>query len=195
MGGLRLVVAQTVEDEPLCKIEPRRSHSCDETATIDLEIKRTARAPALRRREERRARPRLVPPRLQLPAGGAGHQAWQAGRDHRRRVVRPVRMQRVPRPAALRPRRDRPRHRALQERGRAHDVHRPLGRQRARGCGARGRRQGHVHRDDADVADGTAVPDRRVPAPGPRARRRRPAAARCATRGGSPTSAATPSGA
>ncbi len=39
MGGLRLVVAQTVEDEPLCKIEPRRAHSCDETATVDLEIR------------------------------------------------------------------------------------------------------------------------------------------------------------
>ena len=40
MAGLRLVVAQTVEDQPLCDIEPRRSHSCDETATIDLEIQR-----------------------------------------------------------------------------------------------------------------------------------------------------------
>jgi hypothetical protein len=38
MGGLRLVVAQTVEDEPLCNIEPRKSHSCDETATIELEV-------------------------------------------------------------------------------------------------------------------------------------------------------------
>jgi hypothetical protein len=32
-------VAQTVEDAPLCKLEPRRSHSCNETATIKLEIK------------------------------------------------------------------------------------------------------------------------------------------------------------
>lgn len=40
MGGLRLVVAQTVEDEPLCTIEPRKSHSCDETATIELEVQR-----------------------------------------------------------------------------------------------------------------------------------------------------------
>jgi microsomal dipeptidase-like Zn-dependent dipeptidase len=37
-GGLRLVVAQTVEDEPLCTIEPRRTHSCDETATAALEV-------------------------------------------------------------------------------------------------------------------------------------------------------------
>lgn len=40
MAGLRLVVAQLVEDEPLCTIEPRRSHSCDETETIALEARR-----------------------------------------------------------------------------------------------------------------------------------------------------------
>ena len=39
-AGLRLVVAQTVEDEPLCRIEPTRSHSCDETETVKLEIRR-----------------------------------------------------------------------------------------------------------------------------------------------------------
>jgi microsomal dipeptidase-like Zn-dependent dipeptidase len=39
-AGMRLVVAQTVEDEPLCRLEPKRSHSCDETTAIKLEIKR-----------------------------------------------------------------------------------------------------------------------------------------------------------
>ena len=39
-AGERLVVAQTVEDAPLCKLEPRREHSCNETQTIKLEIKR-----------------------------------------------------------------------------------------------------------------------------------------------------------
>ena len=39
-AGMRVVVAQTVEDEPLCRLEPRRSHSCDETHVIKLEIKR-----------------------------------------------------------------------------------------------------------------------------------------------------------
>src|SRR5204863_5916233 len=34
------VTAQTVEDEPLCMIEPRRTHSCDETATVELQIAR-----------------------------------------------------------------------------------------------------------------------------------------------------------
>jgi microsomal dipeptidase-like Zn-dependent dipeptidase len=38
LGGLRLTTAQLVEDQPLCQIEPRRSHSCDETATIQLEL-------------------------------------------------------------------------------------------------------------------------------------------------------------
>lgn len=37
-SGLRLAVAQTVEDEPLCNIEPRKSHSCDETASVELQI-------------------------------------------------------------------------------------------------------------------------------------------------------------
>ncbi len=37
-GGLRLVVAQTVEDEPLCQLEPVRSHSCDETETLELQV-------------------------------------------------------------------------------------------------------------------------------------------------------------
>ena len=40
MSGLRVVVAQLVEDEPLCEIEPSRSHSCDETDTIELEAAR-----------------------------------------------------------------------------------------------------------------------------------------------------------
>jgi microsomal dipeptidase-like Zn-dependent dipeptidase len=38
-GGLRLLVAQTVEDESLCNIEPRKSHSCNETATVELEVR------------------------------------------------------------------------------------------------------------------------------------------------------------
>jgi Membrane dipeptidase (Peptidase family M19) len=42
-AGERLVVAQTVEDEPLCRLEPRRSHSCDETRTIKLEVRRLKR--------------------------------------------------------------------------------------------------------------------------------------------------------
>ena len=38
LGGLRLTTAQLIEDQPLCAIEPRRSHSCDETSTIELEL-------------------------------------------------------------------------------------------------------------------------------------------------------------
>lgn len=40
LAGLRLVTAQTVEDEPLCKLEPRRTHTCDETAAVELQIAR-----------------------------------------------------------------------------------------------------------------------------------------------------------
>lgn len=38
MAGERLVVAQAVEDHPICMIEPRKRHSCDETGTIELEV-------------------------------------------------------------------------------------------------------------------------------------------------------------
>jgi microsomal dipeptidase-like Zn-dependent dipeptidase len=37
---MRLIGAMVVEDEPLCNIEPRKSHSCNETETIELEIQR-----------------------------------------------------------------------------------------------------------------------------------------------------------
>ena len=40
MSGMRLMNAMIVEDEPLCQIEPRKSHSCDETQTIELSIRR-----------------------------------------------------------------------------------------------------------------------------------------------------------
>ena len=102
MSGLRLVVAQTVEDEPICRIEPVRSHSCDETADDQLEI-RQLRGPAGLRRRARAAGPasgwfRLV----DRPApGAAGDRAGQARGRHRGRVVGPVRLQRVHRQAAL----------------------------------------------------------------------------------------------
>jgi microsomal dipeptidase-like Zn-dependent dipeptidase len=38
-AGLRLVVAQAIEDEALCELEPRKAHSCDETETVKLEIR------------------------------------------------------------------------------------------------------------------------------------------------------------
>jgi microsomal dipeptidase-like Zn-dependent dipeptidase len=37
-AGLRIVVAQAVEDEALCELQPLRSHSCDETETVKLAI-------------------------------------------------------------------------------------------------------------------------------------------------------------
>jgi microsomal dipeptidase-like Zn-dependent dipeptidase len=39
-AGLRLVVAQTVEDEPLCRLVPRRAYPCDETAAIARQVRR-----------------------------------------------------------------------------------------------------------------------------------------------------------
>jgi microsomal dipeptidase-like Zn-dependent dipeptidase len=39
-AGERLAVAQTVEDEPLCELQPLRSHSCDEMDTVELQVER-----------------------------------------------------------------------------------------------------------------------------------------------------------
>jgi hypothetical protein len=39
-GGERRVVAQAVEDQPLCRIEPRKSHGCNESKVVASEIKR-----------------------------------------------------------------------------------------------------------------------------------------------------------
>jgi hypothetical protein len=38
LAGERLIVAQTVEDEPICRIEPVRSHTCNEPAAIRQQI-------------------------------------------------------------------------------------------------------------------------------------------------------------
>jgi microsomal dipeptidase-like Zn-dependent dipeptidase len=38
LAGERLVVAQTVEDQPICEIEPRKVHSCDETEAVRQQI-------------------------------------------------------------------------------------------------------------------------------------------------------------
>jgi microsomal dipeptidase-like Zn-dependent dipeptidase len=40
MAGERLIVAETVEDAPLCDIEPRTRYSCDETAAIRGQVRR-----------------------------------------------------------------------------------------------------------------------------------------------------------
>lgn len=42
-AGERMVVAQTVDDTPMCKIEPRKIYRCDETTSIKAQI-RTLRA-------------------------------------------------------------------------------------------------------------------------------------------------------
>jgi microsomal dipeptidase-like Zn-dependent dipeptidase len=38
MAGERLVVAQTVEDQPICEIEPVKAHTCDETTAVAQQI-------------------------------------------------------------------------------------------------------------------------------------------------------------
>jgi microsomal dipeptidase-like Zn-dependent dipeptidase len=38
MAGERLVVAQAVEDQPICEIEPRKTHTCDETEAVRQQI-------------------------------------------------------------------------------------------------------------------------------------------------------------
>jgi len=38
LAGERLIVAQTVEDEPICRIEPVRAHACSEPAAIRQQV-------------------------------------------------------------------------------------------------------------------------------------------------------------
>ncbi len=38
-SGMRLVVANTSEDEPLCRLEPRRTHSCNEERSVELQVR------------------------------------------------------------------------------------------------------------------------------------------------------------
>jgi len=40
LAGERLIVAETVEDAPICTIEPRRRYSCDETTAIRGQVRR-----------------------------------------------------------------------------------------------------------------------------------------------------------
>jgi microsomal dipeptidase-like Zn-dependent dipeptidase len=40
LAGLRITTAMLVEDQPLCRLEPFRNHSCDEGDTIALEARR-----------------------------------------------------------------------------------------------------------------------------------------------------------
>jgi microsomal dipeptidase-like Zn-dependent dipeptidase len=42
-SGMRLMVANTSEDEPLCRIEPRRTHSCNEEKSIELQVRNLRR--------------------------------------------------------------------------------------------------------------------------------------------------------
>ena len=45
-AGLRVLVAQAVEDEALCELAPMRSHSCDETETVKLAVEELKRLEA-----------------------------------------------------------------------------------------------------------------------------------------------------
>jgi len=38
LAGERLVVAQTVEDQPICEIEPVKAHGCNETKSVRLQV-------------------------------------------------------------------------------------------------------------------------------------------------------------
>jgi microsomal dipeptidase-like Zn-dependent dipeptidase len=38
-SGMRLVSANVSEDEPLCRLEPRRTHSCNEETSIELQVR------------------------------------------------------------------------------------------------------------------------------------------------------------
>ena len=166
MSGLRLVVAQTVEDEPFCRIEPVRSHSCDEPAAIRLQI-RTLRA--MQRYVDRQS-------------GGPGKGWFRIVEDpaQARRVIAQGKLaviigiessdplgcsESMGRPACTAATVDR-RLDQLPAPGRAHDVHRALDQQRVRRLRARGRRQGRLHQHLQPLPDRRLLHTARCPQPG-----------------------------
>ncbi len=163
-SGLRFVVAQTVEDQPICRIEPMRSHSCNEMHTIKLEVQELEGLQNYVDAQSGGPGRRLVPPRLQRAPGPPGDRAGQArGRD-RGRVVRPVQLLRArrvpaqrrgPGPAQAPPAR------------RPHAVRRPLGRQRVRRRGPRGRHEGRLHQHLQPGRDRPLLQHRPLPRPEP----------------------------
>ena len=142
-----------------------RSHSCDETHTIKLEIQRAAGAAGLRRRPERRPR----------PAAGSGS---SASPRQARRVIERGKLAVVigvessdlfgcSEPAGLRPRRRRPRARRAAPARRQQPLRRPLGRQRLRRRRARGRHQGRLHQHLQPGRDRPLLQHRPLPGPEP----------------------------
>ena len=141
--GCGMVVAQTVEDEPLCRIEPRRSHSCSETATIAKQIRSSEGLQDYVDAQSGGPGQGLVPPRLQPGAGPPGD-ASRASSPCSSASSPPTRSAAASsngRPLCTRADIDRGLA-ALQEARRPQHVRRPLGRQRVRRRGARRRDQG-----------------------------------------------------
>ena len=164
LAGERIVVAQTIEDEPLCRIEPLRAHSCDEERAIALEVRRLQ---GLERYVDAQSGGpgkgwfRIVyGPR----AGPSGRRARPArGRD-RSGMVEPARLLRGRR---LHPRRRRSRDRATARARRPQHLHRPLGQQRLCRRGARGRHERHLHQRLQCGSERQLPPLRSLPASEP----------------------------
>jgi hypothetical protein len=92
-SGLRLVFANASEDAPLCTLEPKRSHSCNEEQSIELQGPEPQATAGLHRRAIRRSGTRVLPDRLQPRAGAQRDGGGKArGRD-RGGVLRRARLQ------------------------------------------------------------------------------------------------------
>lgn len=83
-AGLRMVVAQTADDEPLCRIEPRRmTRTCSETASVKAQIRTLKGMQNYIDAQDGGPGAGLVPARLFTDTGPPRDGIGQARRDDR----------------------------------------------------------------------------------------------------------------
>ena len=181
-GGLRIMVADLVENRALCEIYPLKKNSCLDMDSLRLQATDAERAPGLHRRPVQGAGQGVLPHREESRGGARRHPRGQAGRDHRRRDVAAVRLPLPRRRGGVLVRTDRPGPPGAVGPRRAIHVSRAQVRQRLRrdGDGQRLHRRARERRQQVD--DGTLVAGRVVPRAASTISRRR--TCRSTTRGG-----------
>ena len=137
MGGLRVMVNLFVENRQLCELYPFKQNNCDEMASVHLQNKDIEALQDYIDAQNGGPGRGLVPHRDRPVPGAAGDRAGQARRDQGHRGLGAVRLPRLQRRAAVRPRQDRQRDRRRPRHGRPPDGADQQVRQRPRRRGRR----------------------------------------------------------
>ena len=161
MAGERLVVAQTVEDQPICEIEPVKVPFLRRDGGRAAADPDPPRASGVRRRPGGRQGQGLVPARLQPSPGTRRDREGPARGADRDRVLQPLRLQRAGGSARMQPAGRRSGDSPSPSPRRAQRLPDALDRQRLRRLRSRGRRQGALHQRAGGVPDRPLLPHRR----------------------------------